>query len=176
MTSNRLAFFSRTCLIYHTTLKNRLRRIGMMIEDPQIFKIMFQINHYHLIFILIQFQVNISLAILFAVEGFFPKDVDGSTLSHYKDFSSALPLATFLLSLFASSFGTSKFLLNGPIQFISNDSAFNGMLSVPFLCLCILNAMFGCRIICIESSLFTTYRLHSYPSNIKGVKHGEIRN
>ena len=99
---------------------------------------------------------------MFAVEGFFPKDVIGGTISHYKDFSSDLPLVTFILSLFASSFGTSKFLLNGPIQFISSDSAFNGMLSVPFLCLCILNAMFGCRIICIESSLFTNYRLQTW--------------
>ena len=105
--------------------------------------------------------MNISLAILFAVEGFFPKNVFGYTISYYKDFSSALPLVTFVLSLFASSFGTSKFLLNGPIQFISNDSAFKGMLSVPFLCLCILNAMFGCRIICIESSIFTSYRLNT---------------
>ena len=95
---------------------------------------------------------------MFAVDGFFPKGVWGEKISEFKDFSSALPLVTFVLSLFASSFGTSKFLLNGPIQFISNDSALNGMLSVPFLCLCILNAMFGCRIICIESSFFTSYR------------------
>ena len=71
------------------------------------------------------FQVNISLAILFAIEGFHPINEGGQTLSHYPDLNSALPLVTFMLSLFASSFGMSKFLLLGPLQLISSDSAFN---------------------------------------------------
>ena len=103
-------------------------------------------------------QVNISLAILFAIEGFYPKDIEGTTTSYYKDFNSALPLFTFLLSLFASSFGTSKFFLTGPIQFLSKDSASNGLLSIPFLSLCLINTMFGFRTVCIESAFFTSYR------------------
>ena len=59
-----------------------------------------------------QFQVNISLAILFATEGFFPKDADGSTIATYKDFNSALPLITFIISLFASSFGKNPSVAN----------------------------------------------------------------
>ena len=96
---------------------------------------------------------------MFAIEGFHPKNEGGDTITHYKDANSALPLITFFISLFSSSFGTSKFLVHGPIQFISNDSALNGILSMPFLCLCILNTMFGFRIICIETAFFTSYRL-----------------
>ena len=103
-------------------------------------------------------QVNISLAILFAIEGFYPKDAYGGTTSYYKDFNSALPLVTFLLSLFASSFGMSKFFLTGPIQFLSKDSAFNGLLSIPFFSLCLIKTMFGFRTVCIESAFFTSYR------------------
>ena len=96
---------------------------------------------------------------MFAIEGFHPKNIAGETITQYKDLNSALPLVTFVISLFASSFGTSKFMLNGPIRFISNNSAVNGMLSVSFLCVFILNTMFGFRVICIENAFFTSYRL-----------------
>ena len=52
----------------------------------------------------------------------------------------------------------SKFFLAGPIQFLSSDSTFNGILSIPFLGLCIINSMFGIRIFCIENIFFTNYR------------------
>ena len=108
------------------------------------------------------FQVNISLAILFAIEGFHPKNEGGKTISHYSDFNSALPLLTFLLSLFASSFGISKFLISGPIQLLSKESAFNGLLSVPFLSLCLINTMFGFRVVSIENAFFSSYRIQKY--------------
>ena len=99
-----------------------------------------------------------SLAILFTTEGFFPNHVDGDIVkTSYKDFNAVLPLLSFIVSLFASSFGMSKFFLAGPIRFLPLDSAFNGVLSVPFLILCLINSMFGLRIICIESAFFTTY-------------------
>ena len=82
----------------------------------------------------------------------------GVTITYYKDFKSALTLITFLLSLFSSAFGMSKFFLAGPIQFLSTDSTFNGILSIPFLGLCIINSMFGIRILCIENIFFTSYR------------------
>ena len=98
------------------------------------------------------------MAILFATEGFFPKQIDGQYIkTTYKDFNSALPLLTFCLSLFSSSFGMSKFFMSGPIQFLHNDSALNGLLSLPFFCLLLLNSMFGFRIVCIESAFFTSY-------------------
>ena len=111
-----------------------------------------------------------SLAILFTTEGFFPNHVDGDIVkTTYKDFNSVKPLLSFIVSLLASSFGMSKFFLAGPIQFLPIDSSFNGILSVPFLILCLINSMFGIRIICIESAFFTTYnyqlwnkKTHSY--------------
>ena len=111
-----------------------------------------------------------SLAILFTTEGFFPNHVDGDFVkTTYKDFNSVLPLLSFIVSLLASSFGMSKFFLAGPIQFLPIDSAFNGVLSIPFLILCLINSMFGIRIICIESAFFSTYnyqiwnkKTHSY--------------
>ena len=99
-----------------------------------------------------------SLAILFTTEGFFPNHIDGDIVkTTYKDFNSVLPLLSFIVSLLSSSFGMSKFFLAGPIQFLPLDSAFNGVLSLPFLILCLLNSMFGFRIICIESAFFTSY-------------------
>ena len=103
--------------------------------------------------------MNISLAILFLTEGFFPKDQFGDTIANYNDINSALPLVTFILSLFSSSFGMTKFFLSGPIQFLPNDSALNGLLSIPFICLFLINSMFGVRIVCIESAFFTNYVL-----------------
>ena len=97
--------------------------------------------------------------ILFLTEGFFPKDEIGDTIAHYKDINSALPLLTFIMSLFSSAFGMTKFFLSGPIQFMPNDSAFNGLLSIPFLCLFLINSMFGFRILCLESAFFSTYVL-----------------
>ena len=98
---------------------------------------------------------------MFATEGFFPKDAGGDTIATYKDFNSALPLFTFILSLFASSFGMTKFFLSGPIQFLPKDSAFNGLFSIPFLSLFLINSMFGFRIVCIESAFFTSYRFQT---------------
>ena len=111
--------------------------------------------------IIILLQVNISLAILFATEGFYPKNEEGVTISTYQDLNSALPLITFVLSIFSSSFGMSKFFIAGPIQFISGESAFNGLISVPFMSLCIINSMFGFRVVCVESAFFTSYRIQS---------------
>ena len=76
----------------------------------------------------------------------------------FEDLNAALPLITFIISLFAASFGMSKFFLSGPIQFLPNNSVFNGILSVPFVSLFLINSMFGFRIICTESAFFTSYR------------------
>ena len=51
----------------------------------------------------------------------------------------------------------SKFFLVGPISFLPKNSALNGLMSLPFLSLCILNLMFGVRSICLESAFFTSY-------------------
>ena len=101
--------------------------------------------------------MHISLAILFTIEGFYPKNEAGVTLSAFDDLKSALPLITFIMSLFSASFGMSKFFLAGPIQFLPSNSAFNGLISIPFVSLCIINSMFGVRIVCMESTFFTSY-------------------
>ena len=105
--------------------------------------------------------MNISLAILFATEGFVPKDVRGRAIETYENFNSALPLLTFILSLFSASFGMSKFFLSGPIQFLPSKSVVKGLMSIPFLSLFLINSMFGFRIISIESAFFTSYRFQS---------------
>ena len=119
-------------------------------------------------------QVNISLAILYATEGFFRTWISelGTTGPALDPFSSALPLISFLIGLVASSFGMSKFFLSGPIQFLPNNSAFNGILSMPFLSLCIINSMFGFRIICIESSFFSNYVYRNY--NLTRIQIGRL--
>ena len=55
-----------------------------------------------------------------------------------------------------------KFFLCGPIAFLPKNAPLNGLLSLPFVCLCLLNTMFGCRALCLESAFFTSYRKQSY--------------
>ena len=110
--------------------------------------------------------MNISLSIVFAIEGFFPRNAEGYEISSFDNFNQALPLITFLLSIFTSSFGMSKFLLSGPIPFLSKNSPLDGLISVPFFCLFWINIMFGIRIVCIECALFTSYRQQQYNASI----------
>ena len=102
--------------------------------------------------------MNIALAMLFTTDGFYPKDEFGNSLLSFSTFSSCFPILTFLLSLSAASIGTSKFFLCGPIQFLPKSRLFDGLLSIPFLTLCLLNCMFGMRTVCIESAFFSSYR------------------
>ena len=95
---------------------------------------------------------------MFANETLYPRDDEGNPLYHFRNINETIPFITVLLSLFSSSFGMSKFFLVGPIRFLSNKVTSNGLFSVPFLCLCLINSMFGFRIVCLESALFTTYR------------------
>ena len=99
---------------------------------------------------------------MFTTEGFFPKNARGETIAAYEHFNSALPLLTFISSLYCSSFGMTKFFLSGPIRFLPNDSTCYGILSIPFLSLFLINTMFGFRIVCLESVFFTSYRYQDY--------------
>lgn len=107
-------------------------------------------------------KVHVSFAITSAVEGFYPKNVAGNTSYHFESFSHALPLITLLASMASSSFGMTKFFVSGPIPIFPIERKFDGILSFPFLCVLILNTMFGCRLLCIEGAFFTYYRLQSY--------------
>ena len=115
------------------------------------------------------------MAILFATDGFFPKQVDGQIINTtYKDPNFVLPLLSFCSSMFSSSFGMSKFFMTGPIQFLQNESALNGLLSLPFFSLFLINSMFGFRIICIESAFFTSYNYQIWSQNKFGFENKQI--
>ena len=111
----------------------------------------------------------ISLCILFATEGFYAK-----TIRNVLDSKWWLPFITFILSLLSSAFGMSKFFLTGPIPFLSKASPLNGLLSVRFLSLFLLNMMFGLRTICIESSFFSYYSMQEYSRRLKLINSTEI--
>ena len=96
---------------------------------------------------------ELSATEMFANETLYPRDDEGNPLDHFRDINETIPFITVLLSLFSSSFGMSKFFLFGPIRFLSNKVTSNGLFSVPFLCLCLINSMFGFRIVCVESAL-----------------------
>ena len=113
--------------------------------------------------------MHISFAITVAVEGFYPTTSAGMTLYSFASAKEALPLIKLIISMATSSLGMAKFFLHGPIQILSKDSPLNGLVSLPFICTLLINIMFGCRVICIESAFFSSYRLQSYYDDERGV-------
>ena len=104
-------------------------------------------------------KVHVAFAITCAVEGFYPKNFAGFTSYHFESFRHALPLITLVLSMTASSFGMGKFFVAGPISIFPNERPLDGLFSYQFICVLLMNTMFGWRLICIENAFFTTYRL-----------------
>ena len=68
---------------------------------------------------------------------------------------------TLLFSLFAGSFGITKFFVKGPVPVLPQDAPLAGVLSLKFLTLLLLNTMFVVRTFCLEASFFSTY--HYFP-------------
>ena len=99
---------------------------------------------------------SFSLCIIFTISGFYPTKTWGNP-STFTELSQALPILTFLLSLFSSAFGMTKFFLSGPVPILPKTYPLNGLLSLPFIGLLFLNLMFGVRIIFIEQAFFATY-------------------
>ena len=99
-----------------------------------------------------------TLCIIFATEGFYPKDFKG-------DSKTEMPLSvyTLFLSLFSASFGITKFFVKGPLPILPQDAPLAGVLSVKFCFLFFLNTMFVVRTFCLEASFFSSYR--SYDSD-----------
>ena len=95
------------------------------------------------------------------VESFYPQNTAGYTIAYFSNFDQAIPLISLTISLLASSVGMSKWFLRGPFPILPKDSPLNGIISLPFLCMMILNTMFGVRVICIENALFSTYQLEN---------------
>ena len=111
------------------------------------------------------FKVHISSAITFAIEGFYPQDSQGFTVTSFQDLYQALPLITLVISMVASSFGMTKFFLQGPLPILPKNSPVNGLISLPFVCMLLMNTMFGVRVLCIENAFFTQYRYERYYSD-----------
>ena len=59
----------------------------------------------------------------------------------------------------------SKFFVSGPISIFPTDPKLGGMFSYQFICVLLLNTMFGCRVLCIENAFFSRYRLENYGEN-----------
>ena len=97
-----------------------------------------------------------------ALEGFFPKDIYGISASLFSDFRQALPILSFLLSVGASTFGTSKFFLIGPLRLLSQKAPLSGILSFTFLTTLIANASFVFRVHAIEHIFFSTFQNYTY--------------
>ena len=108
------------------------------------------------------FKVHISYAITFLVEGFYPQNSAGYTITSFTNFNQALPLITLTISVVASSIGMAKFFLTGPIPLLPKDSPINGLISLPFVLMLLINSMFGVRVICIENAFFSSYRYQHY--------------
>ena len=106
-------------------------------------------------------KVLVSFAITSAVEGFYPKNFAGITSYKFESFSHALPLISLIASMASSSFGMTKFFVSGLIPIFPTERKFDGILSFPFVCVLLLNIMFGCRLVCIESAFFSHYRLQN---------------
>ena len=108
------------------------------------------------------FKVHISFAITMAVEGFYPKNSAGFTEDSFASLNQALPMITLIISMVVSSFGMTKFFLKGPISILKKDSPMDGLLSISFISTLFSDTMFGCRVVCIENSFFSSYRYQRY--------------
>ena len=114
-------------------------------------------------------KVHVSFAITMTVEGFYPISSAGFTIMSFSSFTQALPLITLIVSMISSSFGMSKFFLQGPTPILSKDSPMNGLISLPFICTLLINCMFGCRVVCIENAFFSSYRYQHYRRDEQGL-------
>ena len=69
----------------------------------------------------------------------------------------------------SSAFGMSSFFLHGPVSTIPNDYPLDGLLSLPFATMLLLDTMFGIRLVCIENAFFSSYRYHYYTADSRGI-------
>lgn len=104
------------------------------------------------------------------MESFYPQTTGGFTITHFTNFDQAIPFISLVISFITSSIGMSKWFLCGPFPIIPKDGPLNGLISLPFLGLMMINTMFGVRVLCIESAFFTSYRFQYYSDNSDNVK------
>ena len=125
--------------------------------DLRLAKLLCLLNIFNL-FIHDVVKVHVAFAITSAIEGFYPQNSAGYTITSFTDLNQVLPLISLVISLCASSFGMTKFFLHGPISIVPKDSLANGLISIPFLCMLLINLMFGIRVISLENTFFSSYR------------------
>ena len=94
-----------------------------------------------------------SLCILFSTDAFYPKSDTGESTRKM-----TVSLASFFISIFASSFGITKFFVKGPLPILPQNAPLGGVLSLKFIILFLLNTMFVVRTFCLEAAFFTSYR------------------
>ena len=94
-----------------------------------------------------------SLCILFSTDAFYPKSDTGESTRKM-----TVSLASFFISIFASSFGITKFFVKGPLPILPKNAPLGGVLSMKFIILFLLNTMFVVRTFCLEAAFFTSYR------------------
>ena len=119
----------------------------------------------------LDFKVHITYAIAMTVQSIYPQNTAGYTITYFSNFDQAMPLLSLMISFFASSVGMSKWFLCGPFKILPKASPLNGLISLPFLCMVMLNMMFAVRVICIESAFFSSYRYRN--SDINGEYNSE---
>ena len=99
------------------------------------------------------------------MDGFFPKNHFGQSVTWFDSLSDVLPIITFVLSLFASSYGMTKYIINGPVSIASKESTKNGNPIINAIGLILLNLMFSFRIVAIEAIFFSYYQSYSNDFN-----------
>lgn len=82
----------------------------------------------------------------------------------FSSISQVWPILSFFLSLGASSFGTAKFFLVGPMSILPTDAPLAGLLSVPFIAVMFLNMAFALRVFSLEGIFFS----HFYNFSLDG--------
>jgi hypothetical protein len=92
-----------------------------------------------------------------ATDGFFPIGIYGNAESSITRIYDTLPIITFCISFVSSSFGMTKFFINGPLKILPKNAFLSGILSLRFLTLLILNTIFASRIYAIEAIFFSRY-------------------
>ena len=107
-----------------------------------------------------------------ALDGFFPKNGFGIPTERFTDFTTVLPILTFILSVFASAFGISKFFLVGPLRLMSKEAPLAGMLTFTFLANLVINTGFVFRMYAIEQTFFSAYQNYTLEDSYE--KHGSL--
>ena len=106
-----------------------------------------------------------------ALDGFYPKDFRGFAAEVFTDFTQIFPLMSFLMSVNASSFGSSKFFLLGPLRLLPQKAPLHGILSFTFITALFVNISFVFRLFAIEHIFFSHFEKYYTEKSIEKFGH-----